>query len=82
MLDTNTETAEAVVVRLLIFGQGVVFRFLVRNLDVGMIVLQSLITAVGINTGAFRQAWPASSHRDIGRTTRRRIGTATLAIRQ
>jgi hypothetical protein len=47
-----------------------------------MIVLQSLITAVGINTGAFRQAWPASSHRDIGRTTRRRIGTATLAIRQ
>ena len=48
MFDAGAKPAEAVVVVFLVFGQLVVLGFLVGDLDVGMLVLQSLIAAVGL----------------------------------
>lgn len=73
MLDPHAEAAEGAVIGFLVFGQFPVLGLLERNIEVGVVLLQPLIAAVGLGTRAFGQRRAASPDLQIMHPARRRV---------
>ncbi len=61
MLDPHAETTERVIVGFLFFGQFLLFGFLERNIDVGVVFLVALIAAIGIGSDLLPKLEPLGS---------------------
>ena len=71
VLDADAEPAQGVVVDALIFCQRSCLGFLVGNFNAGMILLEPLVTAVGIDMGGLWQGRPATADFEIVNPARR-----------
>ena len=76
MLDAHSEPAQSVVVGAFILCQRPRFGFLVGDIDAGMIILKSLVAAVGMDAGIRRQRRSASADFKIVNPARRWFGDA------
>ena len=71
VLDAHAEPAQGVVVGALILCQGSFLGFLVGNFNTGVILLEPLVTVVGIDMGGLWQGRPATADFEIVNPARR-----------
>ena len=79
MFNAYSEPAQGVIVGSLILCQRPSLGFLVGNFDAGMVVLEPLVAAVGVDVGVPRQGWPAPPDFEIMDPVGRGLGNGDAA---